>query len=449
MSQVKSEPIPIGPPKSIVAPLRPRVASRPTTPTARTWRIGGVNCDTCRMTQLCAAPFGPDGCGSVPNESHKGLELRVLITGGAGFVGSALVRHLVLARGDDVCTVDKLTYAGSLDNLAGVEGRANHRFERIEIRDRTRMRDVIAGFAPDALMHLAAESHVDRSIDGPDDFIQTNVMGTYALLESVREYRQSGGRECRFIHVSTDEVYGSVGHAGTFTEDSPHRPNSPYAASKAASDQLARAWWKTFGLPVITTHSSNNYGPRQFAEKLIPLATLRALEGRTVPVYGDGRQVRDWLHVDDHVRALEAVLDRGLPGRTYNIGAGCEKTNIEVVETVLKAVAVRSGLDEGNRAPARRIRRRPARTRPPLCARCVPHHAGAGLDALSRLRRRHLCDGRLVRRERRLAQGRKRRLCRRAPWPESRARRAVSSSPVLTSFTECSATRRSYRASSS
>ena len=272
--------------------------------------------------------------------------MRVLVTGGAGFIGSALVRHLVLARDTEVCTVDSLTYAGSLTNLRSVEGRTHHRFERVDICDGQRMAELVADFAPDALMHLAAESHVDRSIDGPADFIRTNVLGTYTLLETVRAYQESSARECRFIHVSTDEVYGSLGSTGAFSEDSPHRPNSPYAASKAASDHLARAWWRTFDLPVITTNCSNNYGPHQFAEKLIPLATIRALRGAHVPIYGDGQQVRDWLHVDDHVRALVAVLERGAPGRTYNIGGNCEKTNIEVVRTVLKAVARRSGTDE-------------------------------------------------------------------------------------------------------
>ena len=272
--------------------------------------------------------------------------MRVLVTGGAGFIGSALVKHLVVARNDDVCTVDSLTYAGSLANLARVENRRNHRFERIDIRNGQQMRKLVADFAPDALMNLAAESHVDRSIDGPADFIQTNIVGTYTLLETVREHSAATGRECRFIHVSTDEVYGSLGSTGAFGEDSPHRPNSPYAASKAASDHLARAWWRTFELPVITTNCSNNYGPFQFAEKLIPLATIRALRGAPVPVYGDGQQVRDWLHVDDHVRALIAVLERGTPGRTYNIGGNCEKTNMEVVRTVLRAVAQRSGADE-------------------------------------------------------------------------------------------------------
>ena len=203
----------------------------------------------------------------------------------------------------------------------------------------------MADFAPDALVHLAAESHVDRSIEGPADFIRTNIVGTYTLLESAREYCASSRRDCRFVHVSTDEVYGSLGAQGLFTEASAHRPNSPYAASKSAADQLARAWCRTFDLPVIITNCSNNYGPCQFPEKLIPLAILRALGGEPVPVYGDGLQVRDWLHVEDHVRALAAVLDGGRPGRTYNIGGNCERTNLEVVRTVLRAVASRRGGD--------------------------------------------------------------------------------------------------------
>ena len=269
--------------------------------------------------------------------------MRVLVTGGAGFIGSALVRHLVAVRGDEVCTVDKLTYAGNPANLAGVRGRANHRFEKADICDAAAMRRLVAEFAPDALMHLAAESHVDRSIEGPAAFVHTNIVGTCALLEAVREYRSSGGRECRFIHVSTDEVYGSLGTEGLFTEESPCRPNSPYSASKAAADHLARAWGTTYGLPVTVTNCSNNYGPYQFPEKLIPVVILRALAGEPVPVYGDGLQVRDWLHVDDHVRGLAAVLDGGRAGRTYNIGGNCEKTNLEVVRTVLRAVASNRG----------------------------------------------------------------------------------------------------------
>ncbi len=267
----------------------------------------------------------------------------MLVTGGAGFIGSALVRHLVNVRGDEVCTVDKLTYAGNRANLAAVDGTDNHRFDALDICDAPSMRNLLADFLPDAVVHLAAESHVDRSIEGPAPFIHTNIVGTYTLLESVREYRASTGRDCRFVHVSTDEVYGSLGADGLFTEASPHRPNSPYAASKSAADQLARAWCRTFDLPVIVTNCSNNYGPYQFPEKLIPLAILRALADEPVPVYGDGLQIRDWLHVEDHVRALASVLDSGRPGRTYNIGGTCEMTNLDVVRTVLRAVALRRG----------------------------------------------------------------------------------------------------------
>jgi len=242
--------------------------------------------------------------------------------------------------------VDKLTYAGSLANLASVKGHANHQMAVADVCDLDAMRTIIADFSPDALMHLAAESHVDRSIDGPAEFVRTNIFGTYALLEAVRDYRATTRRECRFVQVSTDEVYGSLGADGRFTEQSPLRPNSPYAASKAAADHLARAWQKTFGVPVIITNCSNNYGPYQFPEKLIPLTILRALRGQPIPIYGDGRQIRDWLHVDDHVRALVAVLSRGRPGRTYNIGGDCERTNISVVRTVLRAVAANQGMNE-------------------------------------------------------------------------------------------------------
>ena len=276
-----------------------------------------------------------------------GETMRIIVTGGAGFIGSALVRHLVRVRGDEVLTIDKLTYAGSRANLAAVADCANHRLKVADICDAERLRALFSEFRPDALMHLAAESHVDRSIAGPADFIRTNILGTYALLEAVREYSavQAGGGAFRFLHVSTDEVYGALGAEGAFTEASPYRPNSPYSASKAASDHLVRAWRTTYGLPVMVTNCSNNYGPFQHPEKLIPVIILAALRKEPVPLYGDGRQVRDWLHVDDHVAGLVAVLERGALGRTYNIGGGCEKTNRAVAQEVLTAVAEQTGAE--------------------------------------------------------------------------------------------------------
>ena len=269
--------------------------------------------------------------------------VKIIVTGGAGFIGSALVRHLVMQRRDEVLTIDKLTYAGHRANLAEVADRPNHRLEVADICDGAHMRELMFGFAPDALIHLAAESHVDRSIAAPAAFMHTNILGTHSLLESAREYRGANGGEFRFLHVSTDEVYGALGPTGAFTEASPYRPNSPYSASKAASDHLARAWWATYGLPVLITNCSNNYGPRQHQEKLIPHIIARALRGQPAPLYGDGRQVRDWLYVDDHVSGLLTVLERGAPGATYNIGGHCEKTNLQVAEAVLAEVARQRG----------------------------------------------------------------------------------------------------------
>jgi len=251
---------------------------------------------------------------------------RVLVTGGAGFIGSALVRHLVLERGIAVLVVDKLTYAGDRRSLAPCEGRFD--FLEADIADAPRMAATVAEYRPDAILHLAAESHVDRSIEGAAPFIATNVVGTFAMLEAAR------GVGCRFLHVSTDEVFGSLGPTGAFDETTAYDPRSPYSASKAASDHLARAWFHTHGLPVLVTNCSNNYGPYHFPEKLIPLVLLNALEGRELPVYGDGGNIRDWLFVEDHVRALVAVAERGTPGATYCVGGRSERTNLQVVHAL-------------------------------------------------------------------------------------------------------------------
>ena len=264
--------------------------------------------------------------------------MRILITGGAGFIGSALVRHLVLESGQTVLNIDKLTYAGNLESLRAVAGRPEYRFLQADICDRAALDAAFASFQPAAVIHLAAESHVDRSIDGPAAFIQTNVVGTCTLLEAARAYWDKLPAErraaFRFLHVSTDEVYGSLGPTGLFTENTPYDPRSPYSASKASSDHLVRAWQHTYGLPVLVTNCSNNYGPYHFPEKLIPLVILNALEEKPLPVYGKGDNIRDWLHVEDHARALERVVTRGAPGRTYNVGGNNERTNLQVVERI-------------------------------------------------------------------------------------------------------------------
>jgi dTDP-glucose 4,6-dehydratase len=264
--------------------------------------------------------------------------MRILVTGGAGFIGSALTRHLVLAAGHEVMVVDKLTYAGDRRSLAECETRPGFRFLQADICDAPAIQAAFAEFRPEAVMHLAAESHVDRSISGAAPFIQTNIVGTFTMLEAARgHWAQLAGAakdSFRFHHISTDEVYGSLGAEGLFTEATPYDPRSPYSASKAASDHLVRAWHHTYGLPVLVTNCSNNYGPYHFPEKLIPLVILNALEGKPLPVYGDGSNVRDWLYVDDHAKALALVLARGRVGETYNVGGRNERRNLQVVETI-------------------------------------------------------------------------------------------------------------------
>ncbi|TVR99180.1 MAG: dTDP-glucose 4,6-dehydratase [Rhodospirillales bacterium] len=283
--------------------------------------------------------------------------MKLLVTGGAGFIGSALVRHFVAQPGVSVVNIDKLTYAGNLDSLAAINGAPNYTFERVDICDGTGIRRVLRAFRPDAIMHLAAETHVDRSIDGAADFVRTNIQGTYVLLEAARHYwsELEGRRQTafRFHHVSTDEVYGALGPTGCFTECTPYAPNSPYAASKAAADHLVRAWWRTYGLPTVISNCSNNYGPCQFPEKLIPLCIINALEGQPLPVYGRGDNVRDWLFVEDHVAALDLIVRQGRPGETYNVGGDEEVRNIDVVHAIC---AVMDDIVPGPRPHAERIR---------------------------------------------------------------------------------------------
>lgn len=262
----------------------------------------------------------------------------VFITGGAGFIGSALVRYLIDSTDISVVNIDKLTYAGSLHSLGSAKHSDRHHFHREDIVDGPTMRRLVEKYQPDYIMHLAAESHVDRSIDGPGEFIQTNVVGTYNLLEVAREYYETLSSErkskFRFHHISTDEVFGSLGTSGLFTETTRYKPNSPYSASKASSDHLVRAWNKTYKLPVVISNCSNNYGPYQFPEKLIPLIIQKALAGEPLPIYGKGDNIRDWLYVDDHVKALWQIVTRGVEGEVYNVGGHNEKTNIEVVNTI-------------------------------------------------------------------------------------------------------------------
>jgi dTDP-glucose 4,6-dehydratase len=267
--------------------------------------------------------------------------MKIIVTGGAGFIGSALVRHLVAHTDHQVLVVDKLTYAGNLASLASVQSHPHYNFSLTDICDRSAIDDVFSSFDPDAVMHLAAESHVDRSIDGPADFINTNVVGTYVLLEAALAHwrkLRSHAQSFRFLHVSTDEVYGALKDEGCFTEETRYDPRSPYSASKAASDHLVRAWSHTYGLPILLTNCSNNYGPHQFPEKLIPLTIIKGLAGEPMPVYGRGLNVRDWLFVDDHAQALTLVLERGRLGETYNIGGKAERRNIDVVRAICDAM---------------------------------------------------------------------------------------------------------------
>ncbi|MDX2506284.1 MAG: dTDP-glucose 4,6-dehydratase [Gammaproteobacteria bacterium] len=264
--------------------------------------------------------------------------LKVIVTGGAGFIGSAVIRQYINETDYEVINLDALTYAGNLESLYEVEDSPRYHFKLADIRNIDEIERAFIQYEPDAIMHLAAESHVDRSIDGPADFILTNIVGTYNLLDVSKKYWDSlvGNKKdnFRFHHVSTDEVYGDLGETGLFTEETPYDPSSPYSASKASSDHLVRSWHRTYGLPVVVTNCSNNYGGYQFPEKLIPLITLNALEGKPLPIYGTGEQIRDWLHVDDHAQALRLVLEKGKTGETYNIGGHNEKTNLEVVKSI-------------------------------------------------------------------------------------------------------------------
>ncbi len=267
--------------------------------------------------------------------------MRIIVTGGAGFIGSSVIRHIIKNTNDEVLNIDKLTYAGNLESLKEIDQNPRYQFQQVDICDASKLEQIFEQFQPDAIMHLAAESHVDRSIDGPSTFIQTNIVGTYTLLEAARKYWQRLDEikkvNFRFHHISTDEVYGDLdGTTDLFTETTPYAPSSPYSASKASSDHLVRAWQRTYGLPTIVTNCSNNYGPYHFPEKLIPLVILNALDSKALPIYGAGNQIRDWLFVEDHARALYQVVTQGTVGETYNIGGHNEKQNIEVVKTICR-----------------------------------------------------------------------------------------------------------------
>ncbi len=270
--------------------------------------------------------------------------MKILVTGGAGFIGSAMIRHLVSSTNCIVINIDKLTYAGQLSSLEDVSDSARYHFEKVDIADREKVSATIKKYKPNSIIHFAAESHVDRSIDNPSAFIETNILGTYVMLEESLKYYlaldKNDKSKFRFHHISTDEVFGSLGSEGLFTEDSPYKPNSPYSASKASADHLVRAWHETYGLPVITTNCSNNYGPYQYPEKLIPTLILNAVNQKELPIYGDGGNIRDWLYVDDHIEAIIRVLKDGSIGEVYNIGGNAEKTNLQVANAVCKSLDV-------------------------------------------------------------------------------------------------------------
>jgi dTDP-glucose 4,6-dehydratase len=269
--------------------------------------------------------------------------MRILVTGGLGFIGSNFLQRNVVARPQDAfLNLDLCSYAANPKSVESLEAAPNYRFQRLDLADGEAVRAAVQAFAPDAIVHFAAESHVDRSIRGPESFLRANVIGTFNLLEAAREL-WGARRDVRFHHVSTDEVFGSLGDSGAFSEETPYDPSSPYSATKAASDHLVRAWQRTFGLPITISNCSNNYGPRQHPEKLIPLMVLNARDGKPLPVYGRGANVRDWLHVEDHCAAIELILERGEPGRTYNVGGHGERTNMQVVEAICDAVARESG----------------------------------------------------------------------------------------------------------
>lgn len=289
---------------------------------------------------------------------------RYVVTGGAGFIGSALCHLLLSEAGSEVIAVDKMTYAANPATLAELNKRKGFRHARADVCNAHAMRDLVAAAAPDVVFHLAAETHVDRSIDGPADFISTNLLGTYAMLEAARDYWTSlsaGMREAfRFVHVSTDEVFGSLGAEGVFTEASQYDPSSPYSASKAGADHLARAWHRTYGLPVVVSNCSNNYGPRQFPEKLIPLMVLNAIEGQRLPIYGDGSNVRDWLYVEDHAQALQLIAGKGAPGEVYCVGGRTERTNMQIVQEICRILDERRPLAAPHEALIELVEDRPA-----------------------------------------------------------------------------------------